>query len=124
MLRPRNLSWMILAGLIILSDGTFGQNYPIKSVRILSTENGSVQDIVARAIAVGLSDVFGQAVIVENRPSSIIAEFLAKANADGYTIAMTAATLWLTPLTQKTTYDPVRDFSPITTVVTYPFIMA
>src|SRR4051812_36541069 len=97
-----------------------GQNYPNKLIRIMTTEPGAGLDLMARVIAQGISGTLGQPVIVENHPANLLAEVAAKAAPDGYVIATASGAFWLTPLLQKTSYDVIRDFSPITLTGTYP----
>jgi tripartite-type tricarboxylate transporter receptor subunit TctC len=56
----------------------------------------------------------GQQVIVENRPSFLAAQLAAKASPDGYTLFFASGSFGIQPLLQKTPYDPIKDFSPIT----------
>src|SRR5262249_46319448 len=57
----------------------------------------------------------GEPVIVENRPTGVTrGEIVARASPDGYTVLFTSSGLWLGPFMEKTPYDPVRDFAPIT----------
>jgi tripartite-type tricarboxylate transporter receptor subunit TctC len=99
------------------------QNYPDRPVRMLSTEAGGFLDIVARLIAQDLGPSLGQPVVVENKSSVITPEIIAKATPDGYTMGIGAGTVWITPLIQKVPYDPIKDYSPITIAVTYPYIL-
>ena len=95
-----------------------GQNYPNKTIRIVSTEPGSSADFVARQIALGISDSFGQSVIVDNRGGgggTIAAELVAKATPDGYTLLFFGQGIWILPLMRDNLpYDPIKDFSPVT----------
>jgi len=78
---------------------------------------GGNTDITARAIGAKLSEVFGQQVVVENRPggaTNIGSELVAKAPPDGYTILMGGATNAINMSTQaKPPYDTLRDFAPV-----------
>ena len=66
----------------------------------------------------------GQTLVVDARPSGVIpGEIVAKAPPDGYTLLVTAGTLWTLPLMQKTPYDPVRDFLPVTLAVSVPVVL-
>ena len=94
------------------------QNYPVRPVRmIVPFAAGGNTDITARAIGTRLSEVFGQQVVVENRPggaTNIGSEMVAKAPADGYTILMGGATNAINMSTQaKPPYDTLRDFAPV-----------
>lgn len=94
------------------------QNYPVKPVRVIVpfTAGGNT-DLTARTIGVKLSEVFGQQVVVENRPggaTNIGTELVAKAPPDGYTMLMGGATNAINMSTQaKPPYDTQRDFAPI-----------
>jgi tripartite-type tricarboxylate transporter receptor subunit TctC len=78
---------------------------------------GGNTDLTARSIGARLSEVFGQQVVVENRPggaTNIGTELVAKAPPDGYTILMGGATNAINMSTQaKPPYDTLRDFAPI-----------
>jgi len=103
---------------------SYGQAYPAKPVRIVVTGVGSGGDFAARLIAQGVSPSLGQQIIVDNRGSgNLPAEIVAKSPPDGYTLCLSAAPLWITPFLRKTPYDPVRDFAPVTLVVTSPNIL-
>ena len=102
-----------------------GQVYPDRPVRIVTPEAGGSQDVVARILAVGLTASLGQQVIIDNRASGVIpGEVVARAKPDGHTLLIYAGTFWLQPFVRKSVpYDPVRDFSPITLVVTSPTVL-
>ena len=99
------------------------QQYPTKTIRIITSESGSSNDVATRMITQEIAPPLAQPVIVENRPSSIIGTILAKATPDGYTMALTSGVLWLGSLTQKADFDPFKDLQPITTVMTYPSVL-
>jgi tripartite-type tricarboxylate transporter receptor subunit TctC len=99
-----------------------GQAYPTRAVRIIVPyAAGGNTDITARAIGAKLTDVFGQQVIVDNRPggaTNIGSELAAKAPPDGYTIFMGGASNAINmSLYSKPPYDTVRDFAPVTLCV-------
>jgi tripartite-type tricarboxylate transporter receptor subunit TctC len=124
MLIPRFLiATFSVAVMMLGANAVSGQNYPNKPIRILSTEAGGVLDIAARVIAQEISAPLGQPVLVENRASTIIPDMAARATPDGYTVSMGGGSTWLTPLIQKTSYDPIRDLAPITSVYTFPYIL-
>jgi len=102
--------------LLLLGTATAGaQDYPARTVRIVASEAGGGGDFVARLIAQGLTAVFGQQVVVENRGGGVIAgDLVAKSPPDGYTLLLYGNTLWLLPLMRShMPYDPGRDFVPI-----------
>jgi tripartite-type tricarboxylate transporter receptor subunit TctC len=71
---------------------------------------------VARLVARALSGSLGQQVIVDNRPTVLIADLVAKAAPDGYTLLITGSAHWIGPLIDKTSYDAIKDFAPITLI--------
>jgi tripartite-type tricarboxylate transporter receptor subunit TctC len=117
---------MFSVGLLVVVAGVAsGQNYPNKPVRIVTAEVGAAGDFVARMVAPGLSESWGQQVIVENRGGSgvIPIEMVAKAQPDGYTLLVFGSALWLLPFIQNVSYNPLRDFSPITLAASTPLLV-
>jgi tripartite-type tricarboxylate transporter receptor subunit TctC len=111
--------------MVLPATTVLGQNYPMKPVRIVTTQAGGALDIAARSIAQGLAASLGQPVIVDSRGGGAAAiEVVAKAPPDGYTLLFYGGTLWIGPLLQNVSWDPMRDFAPITLAVTYPNIVA
>jgi tripartite-type tricarboxylate transporter receptor subunit TctC len=101
---------------------TNAQTYPERPIRILCS--GSTQELYTRAIADGITKPLGQPVIADNRASVPVAsEAVARAKPDGYTILLAGGSFHLTPLTQKTAYDPVKDFNMITIVGRAPLVL-
>ncbi len=97
--------------------------YPTKPVHIVVPyPAGGAVDAFARVLSQRLSEVWNQQVVVDNRPGAstmIGAEQVAKSPADGYTLLLTAElTLVTVPhLHEKIPYDPLKDFAPITALV-------
>jgi tripartite-type tricarboxylate transporter receptor subunit TctC len=105
-----------------------GQNYPVRTVRILvGFSAGGGTDISARGAAQKMTEFLGQPVIVENRPGSggmIATEAVAKSAPDGYTLLMAAPADTVQPaLRAKLPYDFERDLTPVSLVVTAPFAL-
>ena len=98
------------------------QDFPSKPIRIITSIAGSDMDLIARLIAQEISGPLGQPVTVENHGAGLLAENVYKAPPDGHTLLVSPQTLWIAPLIQKTPYDPVRDFSPITLAATSPLV--
>ena len=99
-----------------------------RSVRfIVPSAAGGGTDIIARAISLRLGEVLGQQFVVDNRPGAgqmIGIELAARSPADGYTILMAASTLAINPIMyKKVTYDPLRDFAPITQAASLPNVL-
>lgn len=113
-----------------LTGAAAAQSYPDRPVRILvGYPPGGGTDLVARLVAQPLSERWGQAVVVENRPGAaaiIATEAVVKAKPDGYVLLMAYATeLAVNPATfKKLPYDPVRDLAPIARLGSAPLVMA
>jgi tripartite-type tricarboxylate transporter receptor subunit TctC len=106
-----------------------GQEYPSKPVRIVVgfAAGGSV-DLVARVLAQKLPDLWGQPVIVENRPGAggtIAADLVAKAPPDGYTLLLgdISSNAAAANLYSNLPYDPIKDFAHVTRLVTFPLVL-
>src|SRR3954470_1702258 len=102
--------------------------FPDRPVRLIVAQTpGGNADIIGRALAEGLSERFGQTVIVDNRggASGIIAiELTIRAPADGHTLLLVASSFGVNPaLKRKLPYDQQRDLAPITLVATAPNIL-
>ena len=104
------------------------QPYPTKSVRlVVPFAAGGSTDIVARTLAPRLTEMWGQTVIVDNRPggSTVIGtEIVAKSPPDGHTLLVTPAPFTIVPsLMKKLPYDPQKDFEPVTLINTTPLVV-
>lgn len=106
-----------------------GAPYPAKPVRIVvGYAPGGATDIVGRLVAQKLQEATGQTFFVENRPgasATIASEMVARSAPDGYTLIIAATTSHsILPSLMKLTYDPQRDFAPVTQLVTSPLLLA
>ena len=111
----------ILSAAVGSSSLAQAQEWPTRPIRILvGFGPGGGTDIAARIVANSLSEVVGQPVIVENRPSGggiIAANAVAKAPKDGYTALMMSNAHVIAPVMYKTLpYDPVADFQMVSMV--------
>ena len=112
------------SGIMLCGQPVLSQDFPVKPIRIITTEAGGGTDYVARVIAQGLTASWGQQMIVENRPSGVIpGQVASQAPPDGYTLLITSGSLWVGPLLRKTPYDPIRDFAPVSLLVNYPSVL-
>ena len=117
----------LLAGLA--ASTAHSQTWPTKPIKVvIPFVAGGSSDIVGRAIASKFQEYLGQPGVVENRPGangSIAAEFVAKADADGYTILVGSIGVFSinAALFKDLRYHPVRDFAPITLAVTTPNVL-
>lgn len=121
----------ILAGLAIagFATGAAAQSYPTKPVRmIVPFPPGGATDIAARIVGMRLSELWGQQVIIENRGGAgggVGAAEAARATPDGYTLFFPSGSVVTANqhIYQKLPYDPMKDFIPITNVVSGPQIV-
>jgi len=103
--------------------------YPSRPIRfIVPLPAGGGADIVARTISERLAKILGQQVLVDNRPGGgtvIGADLAAKSPPDGYTLLLGTATTHAinASLVRKLSYDPIKDFAPITLVAVLPQII-
>jgi tripartite-type tricarboxylate transporter receptor subunit TctC len=115
---------VIFAALLVgFSQQAALAQYPTKPVHIVVPyPPGGAVDAFARVLSQQLADVWGQQVVVDNRPGAstmIGAEQVAKSPPDGYTLLLTAELTFVTVphLYEKIPYDPLKDFAPITALV-------
>ena len=125
MLTPRFPAWLFPVGvMVVAAGGASGQSYPYKPIRIITSEPGSGTDLMARLIAQRLTDSFGRQVIVDNRGGTLAREVVLRAPPDGYTLLLSGTSLWLSPfMREHASYDPVRDFLPITLAASSPNVL-
>jgi tripartite-type tricarboxylate transporter receptor subunit TctC len=103
--------------------------WPDRAIRfIVPFTPGSSSDTVARLIGQKLSDRLGQPVVIENRVGgggSVGTEQVARADPDGTTLGLAnTSTHAVAPSTAAVNYDPVRDFAPVSMLVSSPFVLA
>ncbi len=117
---------------LALASNTFAQStapYPTKPVRMVVPNGaGGPTDVVARLLAQGLTETWGQQVVVENRPGAagnLGTEAVAKAPADGHTLLMSASgpIVMAKPLFEKLAIDPTKDLVPISLLAWIPLII-
>src|SRR5882672_2512058 len=106
------------------------QSFPSRPVKIVvPTSPGGATDAFSRALSPRLSEVWGQPVLVENRPGAnqiMGADHVSKSAPDGTTLLVSdASSFVINPhLYRKLPYDGVRGFSPITVLVRFPWVIA
>ncbi|WP_440108341.1 tripartite tricarboxylate transporter substrate binding protein [Acidovorax sp. BL-A-41-H1] len=102
--------------------------WPSKPIKwVVPFPPGGAMDVIARTLGEKAARELGQAVVVENRPGAggnIGADYVAKQPADGYTIMITSIGMATNrALYPKLTYDPVRDFAPISLLAVVPNVL-
>jgi tripartite-type tricarboxylate transporter receptor subunit TctC len=106
----------LLAVLLVACSGhALAQTFPSKPVRlIISFTPGSSTDIIGRAVAAKLQEVWGQPVVAENRPGAggtVGSEFVLRADPDGYTLLANSSAHVSNPgIYKEMRYDTMRDF--------------
>ena len=120
---------VVALALAAFAFGANAQGYPTKPVRITNPfAPGGATDQLARLMAQKLTELWGQSVVVENRPGAsgaIGLEAVAKSAPDGYTLAIATQTTHAAnpALFAKLPYDPVRDFAPLTLAGSTPLAL-
>ena len=123
MTRISTLAAAMLFATAMLPAASQAQDFPNRLVRIVVPyPAGGGVDGMARALGEGLSQIWKQPVIVENKPGAstmIGGEFVARAGADGYTLFLTSdSSITSNPfLFPNAKFDPVKDFEPITQLI-------
>ncbi|CUJ26786.1 tripartite tricarboxylate transporter substrate binding protein [Achromobacter sp. ACM04] len=126
----RILQSLALSCAAMAATAAWAAPYPDKPIRmIVPAAAGGAADTLARMIGRGLTEKFGQPVVIENKPGAaaiVGMSAIAKAPADGYTLGMTfSGAMSINPsLYQQLPYDPVKDFAPITIVAVSPLVIA
>jgi tripartite-type tricarboxylate transporter receptor subunit TctC len=119
---------LFLFAFLLIPGMAAAQAYPSKAVRlVVPFAAGGSTDIMGRLVAQKLSEVWGQQVIVDNRPggsTTIGTDIVAKSAPDGHTLLVTPAPFTIVPsLLKKLPYDPAKDFTPITLINTTPLVV-
>jgi tripartite-type tricarboxylate transporter receptor subunit TctC len=123
----RLLAWLVLAA--PLAAAAQAQPWPSKPLRlIVPYAPGGSTDLLARTVAVKMSEALGEPIVVENHGGAngtLGSNMVARAAPDGYTFLLgTGATHGLTLFLMKSVpYDPVNDFTPITAAVEVPIVL-
>ena len=118
-----------LAGAFVLaSSAVSAQTYPSRHITlIIPFAAGGSNDIVGRAIGKKLSEAWGQAVVVENRPGAggiIGSTVAAAAPPDGYTLLLVSSTFTINPaIRKKMPFDTLKDFTPVAFIARSPLLV-
>jgi tripartite-type tricarboxylate transporter receptor subunit TctC len=118
----------VIAGMLGYCGIASAQQYPTKPIRLMVPfAPGGANDVVARIVAVRLSEALGQPVVVDNRGGAggtIGADIVAKAPPDGHTLLIASMGLAVNAvLYPKLPYDTLKDLAPVTMVGEQPNIV-
>jgi tripartite-type tricarboxylate transporter receptor subunit TctC len=122
----------LVATVLLAADPALAElhAFPSRPVKlVVPTSPGGATDSFSRALAIRLSESWGQAVLVENRPGAnqiLGADYVSKSAPDGYTLLVSdASSFVINPhLYKKLPYDGVKGFTPITVLVRFPWVIA
>jgi len=119
---------VLLVEFLALHAAIAADAYPVKPVRIIVAAGpGGVDDFTARQVAFKLSEFLGQQFIVENRPGAggmIGQTFVAKSAPDGYTLLLAGGSMaGAHYVNANITYDLLRDFTPVSLLTNFPFVL-
>ena len=118
----------VLFGALLANNLASAQGYPTKPIRAINPWTpGSGSELVARTVLQKLSDLLKQPIVIDSRPGAngtIGTDLVAKAQADGYTLLVAhVGPTAISPAMQALPYDCLRDFAPITQLVSGPLIL-
>jgi tripartite-type tricarboxylate transporter receptor subunit TctC len=132
-MKPDSRLLECLLGVALALPGTVAaqgpsETYPAKPVRVVvGLAPGGATDIQTRLFAQKLSESLGRSFVVENRTGAggtVAYAYVAKSPPDGYTLLGVAGGYTITPVVYaKLSYDPVKDFAPISLVAQAPFLL-
>lgn len=128
-MRLNSVLFLLAAFGFVMANSGHASEYPSKPVRfVVPFPPGGNTDILARTVAHGLTELWKQQLLIDNRPGAgggIGSSIVAKAPADGYTILLgTIGSLSINPSLYATLpYDPMKDLSPITWLSSNPLVV-
>ncbi len=117
-----------IAESFVFGPFAYADDYPTKPVRfVVAIPAGGNVDLVARLVGQKLTDALGRPFVIDNRGGAggvIAEELVSKSTADGYTILMVSMAHVVNPsLNKKLPYDSIRDFMPVSLVVSVPNVL-
>ena len=129
-MRPIHRRHMLGAALAVALPGTtaWAQAFPSRPVRLIAVNPpGGLTDTVSRILQPRLSALLGQTVVVDNKPGAnggVAASSLMGSAPDGYSyIVADGSMVTVNPLLSKITYDPVKDFVPVSLIGQAPLFL-
>jgi tripartite-type tricarboxylate transporter receptor subunit TctC len=121
-------SVLVSLSLALVSGTVFAQKFPEKPVKIIVPfAPGGGADMLARTLTSGLTETWGQPVVVENRAGAsgnIGAEAVARSEPDGYTLLLTSSAFVISPgMSSNLPFNVEKDFAPITLAAELPNVL-
>ncbi len=122
------IKFLLLSGAVVASTFAYGQDYPVRTVRlIVPLTAGAGADIAGRIVAQRMSELFKQPVIVENRPGAggqIGTAAVVKAEPDGHTLLVQSSSHSANPaIYRNLQYDPLKDLVDVAMLGKTPYVM-
>lgn len=118
-----------IAGSFIAAGAHAAEHYPTRPIRfVVPFAPGGPADIAARTVAVKATETLGQSMVIDNRAGGggiVGAEIVARAKPDGHTILLCSTSVMvINPIvTPKVPYDPLRDLTPVSLVMSAPYLL-
>ena len=125
------MRWIMGGVLFLAGSMSFpaaSADFPVRPVRFIVTFTpGALNDLIARTLAQPLAGIWGQQVVVDNRPGGgtlIGTDLGARAAPDGHTLLLAAVSHAINPsVYPKLPYDSIRDFAPVSHIAASPYIL-
>jgi tripartite-type tricarboxylate transporter receptor subunit TctC len=113
---------------LLLAGSAWAQSYPNRAVKVVVPwPPGQATDIAARLVAQKLQEALGQPFVIDNRAGAggaIGSDMVAKSAPDGYTLlASSSGPISIMPNLQKTPYEALKDFAPVSLIALAPFAL-
>jgi tripartite-type tricarboxylate transporter receptor subunit TctC len=124
----RKALFVLASVFAVAQGGTAAAEYPDKPIRlIVGFVPGGGTDVSARIVAQKLSTILKQQIVIENKPGAsglIAADMVSKAEPDGYTLLLAnMQSSVAAPYVLPTTFDPIKDFTPVRYIGTVPNVL-
>lgn len=119
----------VFSALAVQAPPVSSQAFPSRPIRfVVPFAPGGPADIAARTVAVKATELLGQPMVIDNRPGGgglAGAEIVARAKPDGYTVLLcSTSVLVFNPIVMpKVPYDPLRDFTHLSLVMSSPYLL-
>jgi len=121
-------AWLLAFAVVLIIPAQAAETWPSRPIRLVVPYSaGGNSDDILRPIQPKLAAVLGQPVVIDNRPgggTQIGTAIVARSEPDGYTLLYVPVPFVVNPsVRRKLTYDTLKDFTPITQVMTSPLVL-